>query len=315
MKKALVLGASGGMGYSLVQELVAREIETVAFAKTRTKLERLFGANSSVSIFDGNAYEVQDIIKAGQGAEVIFHTVSIPYPDWTEGHPAIMRNVIQAARELQAKVVLIDNIYAYGRGPGRPVTEEDAKHPHTKKGKIRLSIEQMAKEAHQEGVPTLIAHFPDFYGPNADNTILGYTLQAMAAGKSAMFVGPQGVQREYIFTPDGAKAAVELALREECYGQNWNIPGYGVISGQEIVSLARKLTGYTGKVRTVTKGMITFLGLFDKMMREMQEMMYLTEEPVVLSGKKYESRIGRLPSTPYEEGLRRTLQFMKGEQT
>ena len=42
MKKALVLGASGGMGYSLVKELSSRGIKVVAFARTKEKLERLF---------------------------------------------------------------------------------------------------------------------------------------------------------------------------------------------------------------------------------------------------------------------------------
>ncbi|WP_457786406.1 hypothetical protein [Geobacillus sp. Geo 8.1] len=61
-----------------------------------------------------------------------------------------------------------------------------------------------------------------------------------------------------------------------------------VIFGHEIVKIARRVTGYSKKVATVGKGMITFLGLFHKGMREMVEMMYLNEEPVVLSGEKYD---------------------------
>ena len=35
MKKALVLGASGGMGYSIVKELSSRGIKVMAFARTK----------------------------------------------------------------------------------------------------------------------------------------------------------------------------------------------------------------------------------------------------------------------------------------
>jgi short-subunit dehydrogenase len=42
MKKAVVLGASGGMGYALVNELTERGIETVAFARTKEKLQKLY---------------------------------------------------------------------------------------------------------------------------------------------------------------------------------------------------------------------------------------------------------------------------------
>jgi short-subunit dehydrogenase len=39
MKKALVAGASGGMGYALVGELVSRGIDVVACSRGKEKLE------------------------------------------------------------------------------------------------------------------------------------------------------------------------------------------------------------------------------------------------------------------------------------
>ncbi len=57
--------------------------------------------------------------------------------------------------------------------------------------------------------------------------------------------------------------------------------------------------------------MMALAGLFNPMMREVVEMMYLTEEPVVLSGEKYEALIGPLPKTPYEEGIKKTIEHLK----
>jgi nucleoside-diphosphate-sugar epimerase len=143
---------------------------------------------------------------------------------------------------------------------------------------------------------------------------LNYTLQSIVQNKKASFVGNQKIAREFIFTPDGAKAIVNLASREEAYGQNWNIPGAGVITGEEMVQTLRGITKYDKRVSTITKGMIQFLGLFNANMREVVEMLYLTEEPVVLSGEKYERIIGKLPRTSYEEGLRQTIAYMKAQQ-
>ena len=311
MKRAVVLGASGGMGDALVRELIERGIDTTAFARSESKLKRLFGQNPGVKIVSGDAYRSQDVEDATREADVIFHTVSVPYTQWTEGHPQIMRNVLQAAQKNGAKLVVIDNIYAYGRSRGGLTTEKAEQQPHTKKGRIRLQIQRMAEEAHASGIPTMVLHFPDFYGPNAYNTILAYTLQAVLSGKRAMFVGNKSVRREYIYTPDGAKAAVELALRDDAYGERWNIPGAGVISGNELIEMIQEQTGYTRSIGTVTTGMIRFFGLFSRDMREMAEMTYLTEDPVVLSGEKYEARIGPLPRTPYVEGVRQTVQEMK----
>lgn len=311
MRKALVLGASGGMGYALVKELAEQGVQTVALARTEEKLNRVFKEMENVRIAVGNVNKIEDIIGAGKDVDVIFHAVNIPYPEWATGQSIIMENILAAAKALKAKLAIVDNIYAYGRGGGRKIDESYPKRPHTKKGNIRLEMERMVNQAREQGVQSLIAHFPDFYGPHASNAVLHNTLETILSGKRAIFVGRQDVAREYIFTPDGAKALVTLAMREEAYGQNWNIPGYGVISGHQIIAIIKEITGYRGKVMTVGKGMITFIGLFNKMMWEVREMMYLMEEPVVLSGDKYKAQIGPLPATPYEEGIRRTLEWMK----
>ena len=308
LKKALVLGATGGMGSALVWELAERGIEVVAFSRNQEKLQNLYGNQTSVSIYAGDAMNREDLKKAAAGVDVIFHAVNLPYPQWAKHQPILLQNILETAKLHQTKVAMVDNIYAYGKSGGIKVTEEFKKDPHTKKGKIRLQLENMAKGY---GVPLFIAHFPDFYGPHAENTLLHYFLQAATQNKRAMFVGSKKVAREYIYTPDGAKAMVELALTDKAYGQNWNIPGSGVITGKEIIDIVKEYTGNTHNVSTVTKTMVRLLGLFDKGMREYVEMYYLNEEPVVLSGDKYEREVGILPRTAYKDGIKQTLKHIK----
>lgn len=308
MKKALVLGASGGMGYSIVKELSNRGIEVTAFARTKSKLDKLFKGEENVTTFQGDIFQVQDIEAAAKGVDVIFQAANIPYPEWEEKLESFMGNILAAAKVSGANLAIVDNIYAYGRSDGRKVQEDFPKNPHTKKGRIRLNVEALVKNS---GVKAVIAHFPDFYGPNAENSILHFTFQGVVKNKRAMFVGNQKIKREFIFTPDGAKAIVNLALNENAYGQNWNIPGYGVISGKELVEIIRDIDNYEKGVSTITKNMIRLLGIFDPFMREVVEMFYLNEEPVVLDGTKYEQFIGDLPRTAYKEGLKQTLDYMK----
>jgi nucleoside-diphosphate-sugar epimerase len=310
LKKAAVLGATGSMGYALVTELMARGIEVTAFARGGSKLASLFGEEEKVNIISGDAFDMDRLLEATAGADVIFHAMNIPYYEWENRLPVLMNNVLNAANRNNARLVVVDNVYAYGKSNGTKVTEDTPKVPHTKKGRIRYQLETMVK---QSGIPAIIAHFPDFYGPHAGNTLLHYTMQGVLSNKRAMFIGNQSVKREYIYTPDGAKALVELSLYDSAYGQNWNIPGSGVISGEEIVQILRDETGYRKPVGTVTKPMIWLLGLFDKMMKEFVEMMYLTEQPVVLSGEKLERQIGKIPMTPYRTGIAQTLKFMKKE--
>lgn len=308
MKKALVLGASGGMGFSIVNELMARGVKVTAFARTKSKLESLFGDVPNLHFFTGDIFEVEDIKRAAKDVDVIFQSANIPYPEWEEKLELFMKNIVLAAKDCGAKLACVDNIYAYGRSAGEKVNENFPKNPHTKKGRVRLNVEKLIK---QSEVDALIAHFPDFYGPNAHNTLLHYTLDSVVKGKKALYLGDQNIKREFIFTPDGAKAIVNLAFDERSYGQNWNIPGCGTISGKEIIAILRELTGYEKGVSTVSKNMIKFLGLFNRFMREVVEMFYLNEEPVVLDGSKYEQMLGEVPRTSYQEGLRRTIDYMK----
>lgn len=311
MEKALVLGASGGMGYSIVKELLSRGIMVTAFARNRGKLEKLFGEEANVTIFPGDMFVIKDLEEAAEGVDIIYYAANIPYTSWKKQLPILMSNILHTVEKKGTKLAIVDNIYAYGRSAGNPVSETTPKLPHTIKGNLRLQMETQVK---QSNVPALIVHFPDFYGPNAENTALNFTLSTIMKNKKSSYVGNQKIQREFIFTPDGAKAIVQLSLLEESYGQNWNIPGHGVISGEEMIKIIREITGYQKGVSTVTKKMIQFLGVFNSQMRELVEMYYLYEEPVVLTGEKYDRLIGKVPSTSYQDGLKQTIDYMKRNQ-
>ncbi|WAA09749.1 SDR family NAD(P)-dependent oxidoreductase [Fervidibacillus albus] len=311
MGRMLVLGVSGGMGYSIVNELLERGHHVKAFARNKERLEKLFKTKNRVEIVTGDLLKLDDVVKAAENVDIIFHAAGVPYAEWAEKLPISIKNILEAARRNGAKLAVVDNIYAFGRTGRGKVTEYTPKNPHTKKGKIRLQLEQMIK---QSGVKYVIAHFPDFYGPNAENSVMHYFLEKVMKKKNSIFIGDQTLAREYIFTPDGAKALVTLALTEKAYGQHWNIPGNGGITGEEIIRYIRKLTGYRQKVSIITKWKIRLIGCFDRNIREVVEMFYLYEQPIFLSGEKYEKEIGPLPKTSYEEGLRRTVEYMNGSE-
>lgn len=305
MKKVLVLGASGNMGSAIVQECCERGFWVKAFARNKERLEQLFKENSHVEVLQGDVFNLTDLHNAAEDVDLIVHAVNIPYQEWGK-LPILMENVIQTVKKRKAKFAYVDNIYAYGRSVGKMMTEDMPKNPHTKKGKIRLQLQNMIKES---GIEYIIAYFPDFYGPYAKNTTLNTTTDAVKNNKKAVFLGNPKLAREYIYLPDGAKAFVNLVLHEKAYGQEWNIPSYGAITGDEIIEIIREITSYDKKITIVTKRMVQMLGLFNPFMREFAEMFYLVDEPVVLSGEKYEREIGPLPRTSYYDGLKEIFQI------
>ncbi|RXZ78993.1 NAD-dependent epimerase/dehydratase family protein [Paenibacillaceae bacterium] len=315
IRKAIVIGATGGTGAVLTMELVKRGIPTIAFGRSLAKLQQLaegLGSPSHLTLAVGDANQSDDVAAAAEDADVLFHSANVPYHEMASKLIPLGEAIMTAAEQLGIKVVAVDGIYPYGKAQMDKVTEDHPKQPHTRKGKTRLTFEPMLFSKRWRRAKVMIVRLPDYYGPTANQaSYLGPTLSAIAAGKPAIFIGTMRVPREFVYLPDAAIMTVELASREEAYGQNWNIPGAGIISGREIVHLAQQASGYTKPVIPLGKVGLSLLGLFVPVMKEIVEMLYLTEEPLLLSGEKYEKLVGPIPATPFEEGIKATIHALQ----
>lgn len=307
MEKAIVVGATGGTGASVTEELVKRGIRTVAFGRSRQKLEQLrakLGDPEHLTIAVGDAFRPDNIVSASEGVDVLFHCANVPYHEMVSKLIPLGESVMEAADRQSLKVVAIDGIYPYGRRQSARATEEHPKQPHTRKGKIRLAYEKMLFDDRWSRAKVMIVRLPDYYGPTANEaSYLGSTLEAIAAGKMAFFIGNMRIPREFIYLPDAAFMIAELAGRDEAYGQNWHIPGAGLISGREIVRIARQASRSAKPVIPLGRVGLSLLGMAVPVMKEVVEMLYLTEEPLVLSGDKYKRLIGQPPATAFEKGI------------
>lgn len=127
MKVALVLGATGGMGYSIVRELSARNIKVKAFARTKGKLENMFHTDPNVTIHPGDILNQTELIAAAEKVDVIFNAVNIPYDEWEDKLHLLTNNLLETARQVKSKLAVVDNIYAYGKNTGVKVNESTPK--------------------------------------------------------------------------------------------------------------------------------------------------------------------------------------------
>lgn len=315
MKKAIVIGATGGTGAAILEELIKGNVDTIAFGRTREKLAQVaksLGNPDHLSIAVGDAFKVQDVLAAAEGADVLFHCANVPYHEMVSKLIPLGEAIMEAANQRSMKVVVVDGIYPYGRKQMDKANEEHPKQPHTKKGKTRLAFEQMLFSSRWNQAQTMIVRLPDYFGPTANQaSYLGSTLESIAAGKPALFIGNMRVPREFVYLPDAAKMIVELAFRDFAYGQNWHIPGAGVISGTEIVRIAQKASGAVKPVLPLGKISLSVLGIFLPVMKEIVEMLYLTEDPFILSGEKYERLIGPIPATKFEDAIPATIQQLQ----
>ncbi|TCP24127.1 nucleoside-diphosphate-sugar epimerase [Scopulibacillus darangshiensis] len=312
MKTAIVLGATGGTGQVIVPELLDRGIEVIAFGRSQNKLKALVEEhdyNPRLSYKLGDIFDYQTIVDAAKDTDVIFQCANVKYQEMEKQLHLLGESVMKAAEILGKRIVIVDGIYVYGHQVAKG-NENHPQQPHTKKGKIRVEFGQMIFSNKWKRAKALIVRLPDYYGPTSQNSYLQPTLEGMAANKISVFIGNLKTPREYVYLPDAAKMIVNIAEKDDSYGENWNIPGAGLISGKEIIRIARHVTGNRKIVIPLTINAIRFTGLFNSFMREIVEIMYLTKEGFVLSGEKYEKRIGPIPVTPFKNGLEETLRLL-----
>jgi nucleoside-diphosphate-sugar epimerase len=312
MQNVAIFGAAGAIGTAVGEELARRGVPFRAVGRSREKLERTFGKMPHAEVFPADLAESRSAGAAARGVDTIIYCVGLPYPSHSL-HPVLMRTSVEAAKMVGvARLLLVSSVYPYGVPRTSRVAETHSREPQTQKGKYRKEQEDIVLAAHAPGaLRTLVVRLPDFYGPHADLGLANPVFRAALAGKTANWVGPVNTPHEFMFVPDTGPVIADLASRDECFGEAWNFGGPGEINTMDFITRVYRAVGRSPKYRTVGAGMLKFLGIFNPTMREVVEMLYLQERPVILDDRKLLAKFA-VKKTGYDEGIQKTLAWMRG---
>jgi nucleoside-diphosphate-sugar epimerase len=315
MQKAAIFGAAGTIGPVVAVELNRRGIPFRVVGRSRPKLESVFSKLEHAEIFDADVGDLRAASAAARGVDTIIYAVGLPYPSH-HLHPALMRTTVEAAAAMKVeRLVLVSSVYGYGAPRAPRVAETHARVPETRKGEYRKQQEDIVLEAHQQGrLSGLIVRLPDFYGPGAGNSLAHQVFSGAIARKTANWIGPVNTPHEFVFVADTGPVIVDLALCQECYGQAWNFGGPGSINTLDFITRVYRAAGLPPKYRTVGRGMLRILGWFSPLMRELREMIYLQETPVILDDTKLLTKFPETHKTSYDEGIHETLEWMRSRE-
>jgi len=304
-----LFGARGAVGHALAAQLDQLGVSYRAVGRDLDALRREFPkADARAADFLSG----QGVSEAAAGAGTIVYLAGAPYTHF-EHHPVMTRHALAAAKEAGVRrFVHVAPVYSYGPVRTRPVPETQPHEPQTRKGRWRLEQEQVVLQAHDPtALRTLVMHLPDFYGPHADNSLANYFMREALGGKPASFIGPLAAQREFLYVPDVAEPLLALASHDDAYGQCWNLGGNAPITGRAFAQLVFEAIGRPPKYRSIPKIALQAVGLFNPFMREVAEMYYLYESSFVLDDSKLRRRIEEVKKTPYEQGVRATIAWMR----
>lgn len=308
-----LFGASGVIGQSVAQALRAQGRGYRVVGRSRSALQAEFGADPRAEIATWNPEDPASVRAAARGVRTLIYLVGVPYTDF-HLHPVLMRRTLDAAiAEGVERLVLIGTVYPFGRPRTERVTEEHPREPHTFKGKMRKEQEDLVLQAGASGaIQTTLLRLPDFYGPGVERSFLYRAFRAALDGKRAQLIGPIDTPHEFLYVPDVGPVVTALMDEPRAYGRAWNLAGAGVTTQRELVERMFAEVGRRPKLSVLHRPMLRVLGLFDPFLRELVEMHYLLTTPVIMDDSALRGLLGDVRKTPYEEGIRRTLEVMGG---
>ena len=301
----VVLGATGGIGSALVEELVRRGHRVRAVSRSGSAPA---GAES-VEAFRADVSKPEAARAACSGASVAYYVAQPPYTRWRQEFPAMTDAVIEGAASARAKLVFADNLYMYGPGSPQPMTEDTPQSATGKKSRVRILIAERLLRAYRTGrIRVAIGRASDYYGPGGTGTIAGDTVfGAAVAGKTVWWPGSLKVPHQFNYLPDLARALITLGKREEADGEVFHLPAADPITGRRFLDLVSAEVGRPVKARITSKSTLKLLGIFSSFMRELMETMYQFEVPFYADASKYERTFGSFESTPHEEAIAHTV--------
>jgi nucleoside-diphosphate-sugar epimerase len=304
----VVLGAAGGTGSAVVGELVARGLPVRAV--TRSGAADL---PAGIEQVPADVATAEGARRACAGATVVYHCAQPAYTTWVELFPSLTRSVLDGTADAGAKLVFADNLYVYGP-PDGPMTEETPQRAQGKKGRVRIEMAAAILQAHAEGrLRCTIGRSADYYGPRGTTSTVGDNLmKPLLRGKRARWLGSLDQPHTLNYLEDMARALITLGERQEADGQVWHLPAAEPLTGRQFLTLTYGAAGLPSKVGVASRPMIRVIGVFNPLVRELNETLYQFERPFVSDASKFQGAFGPFEPTPHAEAVRRTVEWFRG---
>lgn len=304
-----LLGANGTIATELLPILLQNN-QQVRLVSRNPK------AVAGTETVKADVLDYQQVLRAVQGSDLVYLLVGIEYniDAWRASWPVIMRNVIDACKATGAKLIFFDNIYMYGRVNGK-ITEDTPFKPVSKKGEVRAQVDTMLLNEMKAGtIKAAIAKATDFYGPRCNEKSAPGLLvfDRMKKGQTAQCFVTANQPRSYNYTPDCAKGLYILATHDGAFGQVWHLPtAQPTLTSRQFIAVAAKHMHAKNNVQVLPKWMLKIIGLFVPFLKNLYEMLYQWQYPLVFDSAKFEKAFNFTP-TPYEQGIKETAEWYLG---
>jgi UDP-N-acetylglucosamine/UDP-N-acetyl-alpha-D-glucosaminouronate 4-epimerase len=311
MASYLVTGGAGFIGSHLVEELVRRgdrvRVADNLVTGKRRNLEHVDG----VEFLEGDLASMDVAVQAVAGMDYVLHQAAIPsvprsVTDPMTSHRANVDaalNVLVAARDAHVKrLVYAGSSAAYGNAATLPKREDMPPNPLSPYALQKLVVEQYCQMFTQlYGFETVTIRYFNVFGPRQDpgspySGVISLFSTALLEGRQPAIYGDGEQTRDFTYVANVVDGVLRACEAPQAAGEVINVATGGRISLNELLRVMSGLVG--ARVTPIYR---------EERAGDVKD----SQADIT----KARTLLGYSPIVGLEEGLRRTIEWCRGEQT
>ena len=302
MKTIAILGANGRLANESMKAFHKAGYNVIAVTRDGELREGAEGIESRTA----DAMNAEQLIAATKGADFIFNGLNPLYTKWETMAIPLANNVLLAAKTHGAVHLFPGNVYNYGKNIPAYCDEATPFNTDTKKGRIRVEMEQLF--ANETVVKTVILRAGDFYGGTGTGSWFDLSIVSKLEKWVFTYPGDLDIIHAWAYLPDLAKAFVSVAEQADSLEMHSQFMFEGhALTGREMESYIEEAVGRDLKTTGVPWWLLKALGLVVPMLREVCEVAYLWEKPHRLDGAKLAQTVASLHTTAPDQAIKAAI--------
>ena len=308
----LVTGAGGFIGSHLVESLVRAGAQVRAFVRYTSTgrhghLDELApDVAAEVEIYSGDLADGDAVAQAAEGRAIVFHlgaVIPIPYSfrhprEYVAINVVGTLNVLQAARAGGVeRVVQMSSSEVYGSAQTVPISEEHPLNAQSPYAATKIGADQLALSFQRSfELPVVVARPFNTYGPRQSARAIIPSIAAQALTRDVVELGAVEPTRDFLYVGDNVAGLIRCGTVAGIEGETLNL---GTGTEISIGELAEKILAALGSSASIVS--------VDERVRPPEaEVVRL-----VADASKARRLLAWEPETPFDEGLRETLDWVR----
>ena len=304
----LITGGAGFIGSNLVEELVQRGQRVRVLDNFSTgKRENLAPWKDDIELVEGDVRSYHIVHEAMRGVDHVLHQAALPSVPRSIADPITTHevntngtlNVLNAAKDLGVRrVVFASSSSIYGNSPELPKHEGMMPNPLSPYAVSKLTGEKYMQVFHSlYGLETVALRYFNVFGPRQDpasqySAVIPRFITAIRDGRQPVIYGDGEQSRDFTFVANVVDANLRACEREGIGGEVMNTACHERIT-----------------LNALVRDINTFLGSDIAPLYDPPRLGDVRHSFAAIEHAR--EKLGYEPVVPFQEGLRRTVEYFQ----